>query len=648
MIKKINKKITVNLAELLKNDAPYLIEDGKINLKKLQSLLEGKTTENEDDRFYFNWAGKDKVFQAIQAPAYSALVPQKDKSIDWDTTENLMIVGENLEVLKLLLKPYFGKVKVIYIDPPYNTGKDFIYKDDFSSPLKDYLERTGQKDENGNRLTTNTEVSGRYHSDWLNFMYPRLFLARNLLKDDGAIFISIDDHEVHHLRMIMDEIFGEDNFVGLFVVNSTPNARDYGHIGKMHDYTMFFSKNLESLTTNLLPDKEKKFTYKDKLGPFNIHPLYNSNVAFNPENRKNLYYPFYLNPNKKDKDGFYEISLEKRDNFIEIYPPQSEKGDAQFVWRWSKQKSQENLNTEIVGYKNEDGEYRIVQKMRHSKKLIRSIISGTEFTSRRGTAEVENLFGKKVFSFPKPVNLIKNYLKIATNKDDIVIDFFAGSGTTGQAVWELNKEDGGNRKFILIQLDEPVDETKETGKNAKKLGLNTIADICIERLRRVSEKLKQSDEKKLIKENENLDLGFKVFNLSPSNFNLKEEFELDQNKDLDQLKEDYLKQLGLYVYQPVVLTAKPIDIVYEIILKNGFSLNSEIEEVKIGSNRFYFVSDKNNALEMYINLETKIDNTSVEEIRTAKYKGKTFAFYDNALTDSQKINLNTFVKLQVI
>lgn len=603
--KKINKKVITNLEELLKNDAPYLVEDGKVNLEKLQGLLKGKITEKEDDRFYFNWAGKDKVFQAIQAPAYSTLVPQKDKSIDWDNTENLMIVGENLETLKLLLKPYFGQVKVIYIDPPYNTGKDFIYKDDFSSPLKDYLERTGQKDGNGNRLTTNTEASGRYHSDWLNFMYPRLFLARNLLKDDGVIFISIDDNEVHHLRMIMDEIFGEDSFVIEFSWRKSDNQANIGNIARVKEYIICYARDRSKLVMNkmkLTERAKKEYRYSDEGGQFRRA------ILLHKTRGRHKY--TITTPSGKTFTGPWMI---KREDFIELEKNKgiywTKGGDEQPYGKIYLQQSEGQISPDWLGI-----EYG---------------------TNQEGSLELEKLIGKRVFDFPKPTNLIKHFITIGSNKSDITLDFFAGSGTTGQAVYELNKEDGGNRKFILVQLDEAVDDTKESGKNAKKLGLDTIADICIERLKRVSQKNKNN-------------LKFKVFKLSPSNFNLKEEFELKENKDLSELKDSYLKQLGLYVDQPVLSTANAIDIVYEIILKNGFSLNSKIDEVKIGSNKFHFVLDKENNLEMYICLDSKIKDTSVEKIRTTEYKGKTFAFYDNALTDSQKINLNTFVKLQVI
>jgi len=639
-IKRINKTVKTDIKEGLKAIYPEVFEDNKINFEKLKALLSGEVIEKEDDRFYFNWAGKSGLYKIIQSPAYGTLKPDKKKSVDFDNTENIVIAGENLETLKLLLKPYFGKVKMIYIDPPYNTGKDFIYRDNFKQPLKDYLEKTGQIDSEGKKLTTNTETSGRYHSDWLNFIYPRLFLARSLLRDDGVIFISIDDHEVHHLRMIMDEIFGEENFCGCFVINSTPNARDYGHIAKMHEYVLFYAKNIFEATTELLPEREKQFKYSDDKGKFNIHPLYNSNVAFTPANRPNLYYPFYLYPDSMIDDNFYEIGLVNKEGAIKIYPPESQKKDAQFVWRWGKEKAIKELNKDIVGHKTESGEYRIVQKMRHSSKLIRSLQLEKIVTSRKGTAEVEELFGKKIYLFPKPKGLIKKFIQAGTNKNDVALDFFAGSGTTGHAVWDLNKEDGGNRKFILVQLDEEVQD-----ENIKK-EFPTIADICIERLRRVSEKYKKENEGQLIKDNQ--DFGFKVFKLDKSNFNLKEEFEFDPSEDKEELKKRYLEWLGLWVNEPLAPSWKEIDVIYEVMLKEGLNLNSQTKRVKIKENNFYHVIDTEQDLEFYISLEDKIENEAIEEIRTSKYKGKIFVFIDSALTDNDKINLSAFVRLKVI
>lgn len=631
MTDKINKKIEINLVDLLKSNIPFIFEDGKINIEKLKQSLEGKLIENGDDRFYFNWSGKNRVFQAIQAPAYSTLAPLKEKSINWDKTENIVIVGENLETLKLLLKPYFGQVKVIYIDPPYNTGKDFVYKDDFSSPLKTYLEKTGQIDAEGNKLTTNTETSGRYHSDWLNFMYPRLFLARNLLSDDGVIFISIDDHEVHHLRMIMDEIFGEEN-VEIMIWYKIPEDGTAGQ-GKMkityrfrfdHEYIIVGYKN------------------KDKT-------IFNKPLILKSFKQK------YSNPDNDPRGEWIsceickseEKSNPKGKNYYTVITPKGIKITRQ--WHISKEEF-EKLNNEKRIYWGDGTIIPRLKKFINEPQLITPSSIIKNISQTQGNKDIKKLFdGNLLFENPKPTELISWLLKLSTNKDSVIFDFFAGSGTTGQAVWELNKEDGGKRKFILVQLDEPVDEIKETGKNAKKLGLNTIADICIERLKRVSEKMKKSDDEKLIKENENLDLGFKVFKLAPSNFNLKEEFELEENKNLEELKKQYLEKLSVFVDQPLVYgkTSK-INVVYEILIKNGFSLTSKIEEIKIADNIFYYAKDEKNNLEIFINLEEKITDKTVEEIRTNKYKEKTFVFFDNALTDSQKINLNTFVKLKVI
>lgn len=461
--------------------------------------------------YEFNWEGKELAYKLAQTPSTGTLIPDKESSKNWDDTENLYIEGNNLEVLKLLQKSYFGKVKMIYIDPPYNTGKDFIYHDDFRDNIANYKEITNQS------TKANSETNGRYHTDWLNMMYPRLKLARNLLREDGVIFISIDDNELNNLKKICDEIFGEENFNGIFVVNSTPNGRDYGYIAKMHEYSLFYSKNKEYTKINLLPDTEKIFKYSDAKGGFNIHPLYNSNVAFTNLNRPNLYYPFYLNTSNRIESDFYEISLEKKEGFIEIYPPKSKKDSVQFVWRWGKEKSKEGLNKEIVGYKSETGEYRIVQKMRTTEKVIRSIQSDTRVSSRRGTAEVESLFGKKIFSFPKPLNLVKNFINAGSDNDSIILDFFSGSSTTAHATIELNSEDNGKRKLISVQLPECTD----INSDSYKAGYKNICEIGKERIRRAGDKIvSENKDKEGI---ENLDIGFKVFKLDYNNLNNKED-----------------------------------------------------------------------------------------------------------------------------
>ncbi|MCL2640935.1 MAG: site-specific DNA-methyltransferase, partial [Phycisphaerales bacterium] len=270
---------------------PEAFAEGKIDFDVLKQLL-GNDVDERDEKYGLHWHGKRKARQLALTPSLGTLRPCPQESVDWDTTQNLMIEGDNLEVLKLLQKSYAGKVKMIYIDPPYNTGKDFVYPDNFQDNIQNYLELTGQSDLQGRKMLSNPEASGRFHTDWLNMMYPRLKLARNLLRDDGVMFVSIDDNEVSHLKNLCDEVFGENNFLGLFVVNSTPNARDYGHIGKMHEFTLLYGKIENETITNMLPESDKSFKYSDKNGGFNIHPLYNSNEAFTKDNRPNLYYSF--------------------------------------------------------------------------------------------------------------------------------------------------------------------------------------------------------------------------------------------------------------------------------------------------------------------------------------------------------------------
>ena len=407
---------------------PEAFTEGKVDFDALKEVL-GTFVDDCDERYSFTWNGKSKARMIAQTPSTGTLRPCREESVDWNSTQNIFIEGDNLEVLKLLQKSYHKKVKMIYIDPPYNTGKDFVYKDNFKDNIKNYKEITGQMDGEGRNLSNNPETSGRYHTDWLNMIYPRLKLARNLLKDDGVIFISIDDNEVSNLRKICDEVFGEENFIGIFVVNATPNGRDYGHIAKNHEFCVFYGKNIDKCETALIPDLAKTFKYQDNISGFNIHPLYNSNEAFHKKNRPNLYYPFYVytdRPIKEIGDNFYEIGLERTTNSIEVCPPLSQKNAVQFVWRWGQEKALNNINQEIIGYKSSSGEYRIVQKMRTDEKLIRSIITGKEYTSRRGTAEVELLLGGKFFSFPKPLELLKKFVATGMKTDSLMLDMFAG------------------------------------------------------------------------------------------------------------------------------------------------------------------------------------------------------------------------------
>ena len=594
------------ISELFPNVIVESANGKTIDFDLLKQELSKEIVDGVKEKYQLTWPGKKEAIVNANTPSKNTLRPIKEKSVDFDNTKNIYIEGDNLEVLKILQESYLNKIKCIYIDPPYNTGSDFIYNDKFSKSENEELIESGQIDEDGNRMISNNQSNGKFHSDWLSMMFSRLKLARNLLSKDGLIFVSIDDNEQANLKKVCDEIFGEKNFIGIFCINSTPNARDYGHIGKMHEYALFYAKNIDFAKSNMIPEEDKKFTYSDEIGGFNIHPLYNSNEAFTPANRPNLYYPFYVNPNSKTKDGFYEIGLENRTGWIEVYPPKSVKNGVQFVWRWGKEeKSRANLNKEIVGYKV-DNEFKIVQKMRNSAKLIRSFLYDGGYTSRKGTAEVEEIIGSKIFSFPKPVELIKLFLKSGSNEDSIVLDFFSGSGTTAQAVMELNTEDNGNRRFILVQLPEKIDKKE----------FKTICDLGQERIRRVANKLKQSN-------SQCKDLGFRVYKTDSSNM-----------KDIFYKPND-LEQSQLRLFESNIKEDRTTDdLLTQVILDLGLTLDLDIEERMIGDNKVYYVAGNS----LVACFDDNIDINIVDKICECEpYK---VVFKDSAFKyDNDKINL---------
>ena len=497
------------LLALLRQTAPEVISDNQIDIEKLKELI-GQGRIAPAEHYELSWAGKANARREIQKTTSHTLLPAASNP---PQAPHMLIEGENLEVLRALQKSYHGKVKMIYIDPPYNTGNDsFVYPDDYSETLDEYQKRTGEKNEAGylNKQSLwkkNSKESGQYHSAWLSMMYPRLYLARNLLRGDGVVFISIDDNEQSNLKLLCDEVFGAENFIGLFVVNASPSGIDYGHIAKTHDYAFFYAKNIYEASTNQLTEESKEFKFKDEQGGFNIYPLYNGNVAFNPQTRPNLYYPFYLNPENNISDDFFEISLEKTVGWTEVWPVVSRKEGIPRVWRWGKVKAKSGLNTEIIGYRSESGDFRIVQKSRHTTKVIRSLVLDNEVSSRRGTGDFEKLFGGKYFPFPKSVELIRRFVEVGSSDGDIVLDFFAGSGSAAQAVMEENIK-GANRQFICVQMPELLEETSE----AYKAGYRTIADITRARIDKVIAKLKAENPDKTA------DLACAHFTLAPSNF----------------------------------------------------------------------------------------------------------------------------------
>ena len=606
---------------------PEVFAEGKVDIEKLRATL-GENVHFTNERYVLNWAGKSDAFKMLQEATSKTLVPAREESMNFDETENIFIEGENMEVLKALQRSYFGKIKMIYIDPPYNTGNDsFIYPDKFSETKYEYETRVGDKDENGymtrqGMFHKNAKENGQYHSNWLSMMYPRLFLAKSLLRQDGVIFISIDDNEVHNLRLMMDEIFGEENFV-----DSICWKKKYGggakekYLVSVHEYVLLYAKNLKELPEILVEfnlDKARRF-YKfkdkkfDKLGYYRTHPL---EAVKSFDLRENLHFPITA------PDG------------TDVYPKRQ--------WRWSKERFKEALkNDEVIFSKNKDGKWVLSSKQYlndengiQRKTKAQSILD--DIYTQEGTKEVIELFeDAKLFSFPKPIKLMKSLIQIGEGEsNDIILDFFAGSGTTAHAVMQLNKEDGGNRKCISVQLPEKCDEKSE----AYKAGYTTIADISKERIRRASKKIQQELTEENHKKKEELsfeekkretklDLGFKVFKLTCSNF---KQWQQPEKRDLESLK----KQMELMVDR-VTEHATTENMVYELLLKNGKDLNSKIEHKKnyhcINTNELIFMLEETNE---------KIVEAVIQE------KPQKVIVLDRLFKGNDQLKTNTFLQMR--
>ena len=545
--------------------------------------------DGNEERYQFTWPDKKKSVLLANAPINKTLRPVREDetvptgadsegkpycssgSVNFDTTENLYIEGDNLEVLKLLQETYLGKIKMIYIDPPYNTGSDLVYNDDFSKSTTEYIASSGYLDEDGNRLVENLESNGRYHTDWLNMIYSRLRLAKDLLATNGVIFVSLDDNESANLKKICDEVFGAVNFIGQITVVGNPRGRDYGGVARMHDYLFVYKKSPEAVI-NLIEDSENSFKMFDSLGGFELRELRNRNIKFNKENRPNLYYPFYINPATEDEHGLHEISLEPKDGWIELYPLESQ--GVNTVWRWGKQKSQENLNVNIKAKPMRNGSYMIVEKYREGRMMARSVWWDKDTNTEKGTLLVKELMEGKVFDYPKTVEMLMKTIEMGTDSDEgaYVLDFFSGSGTTAHAVMQLNAKDGGNRKFIMVQLPERTDEKSE----AYKAGYKNICEIGKERIRRAGRKIKEDSPLTT----QDLDIGFRVLKCDTSN--MKEVYynPAEYEASLFPRLEDNIKE-----------DRTPEDLLFQVMLDLGVLLYSKIEETTIAGKKVFNVED---------------------------------------------------------
>ena len=560
---------------------PECFAEGKLDIDKLLALC-GEYIGNDFEKYKFEWKGKAECLKLAQKRSTGTLRPCPEESVDWDTTQNLYIEGDNLEVLKLLQTAYYRKVKMIYIDPPYNTGKDFVYSDDFADPMARYKEVTQQT------TKSNPETMGRFHTNWLNMMYPRLRLAANLLRDDGVIFISIDGNEVMNLRKVCDEVFGEENCLGIIANINNPKGRsDDNYIATAHEYIVVYAKSVVSVDWyGFEPTEEitKRYNKVDSEGKrYREIDLRKTGENDLREDRPNLFYYFYF----CEETGDFYASRENiiKDGYIQI-KPQREDG-CEGNWRWGIETATSQIGELIPKFMPARKVWGVMQKdYLEGRSLVKPTSSWTfkDVNSERGTEEFVSLgFDKRIFPKPKPIGTIKRCLQLSTGDEDIVLDFFSGSGSTAHAVMQLNAQDGNKRKYILVQLPEICDQSSE----AYKAGYKNICEIGKERIRRAGKKLTDTDGQMQIGDSEKkpLDVGFRVFKLDSSNLQTWDATPVDELR-----MEDLLNRMNTMINR-VKADRSDLDMVCEVMLKLGVPLTYSVNKVSVNAKTAYTVGD---------------------------------------------------------
>lgn len=597
-----------------------------IDFDVLRQELSSVIVEGNEERYQFTWPDKKKSILLANAPIAKTLRPCPEESVDFDTTENLYIEGDNLDVLKLLQETYLGKVKMIYIDPPYNTGNDFVYEDDFAQSTDEYLANSGQYDEDGNRLVQNNESNGRFHTDWLNMIYPRLKIAKDLLTDDGVVLISIDDNEIINLCKCCDEIFGSVNFISTIAVQLNPRGRHLDrYVAKTHESVVIYAKNFGNLTTITGIEKNgrmvEEYNREDSFGKYRLLGLRNRNQAFNPITRPNLYYPLYVCPS----NGL--ISTNKDSEFtIEVFPDSPE--GIKTCWTWAPQKVEAEKKLLIA--ERSGNEWRVFRKDyltdadgNTATTLVKSLWIDKEITNDYGRNAIKELFGSSVMDFPKSVELIKKIISIGSLSDSLIMDFFSGSATTAHAVMQLNAEDGGKRKYIMVQLPEKTDVKSE----AYKAGLNSICEIGKERIRRAGKKILEEQAAKdkglFDAEKPKLDIGFRVLKLDSTNM-----------KDVYYNPSEYTPELFSSLTDNIKEDRTPEDLLFQVMLELGVLLSSKIEKTVVNGKTVFSVSDG----ALIACFDDDIDDTTVKII--AQQKPGFAVFRDSSMaSDSVATNI---------
>lgn len=641
---------------------PEAFADGRINWDTLREAL-GETLEDETkEHFGLFWPGKREARRLAALPSKGTLIPQPGAGVDEDSTHNLFIEGDNLEVLKLLQKSYAGRVKMIYIDPPYNTGKDFIYSDDFVEPLEAYLSRTEQADEAGQLLTSNPKVSGRFHSIWLNMIYPRLKLAKELLTEDGLIFVSIGDNEIHHLKSLMNEVFGEENFVAQFIWNTEGHTDNQFQVKVNHEYILLYAKSSETAALGFVVDpntREESNLWKGfaensitKNGPANPCSEVTLPIGFPcKENKLNLP-PTEVAANfYKDISGNgyisraitkkYEVSYPIRKDPMIVKDGKLTQSCRVFSGWANVNKLKEFINKGCVPVKDEAGDTMqfylsengviYYRKDRERARNILSVLRNMG-TTEKMRSDLESL--GVIFQYPKPKELLKYLLKIGLDGEGIVLDFFAGSCTTAHALLELNLEVQGSRKFIMVQLPEPISKTDP----AYQKGYRNIAQIGQDRIRKIGKELKKANKDQLGLF-PNLDMGFKAYELSNSHFVGWEEVSL---KDISQLELRFDQ-----AETPLVEGWKSENLLTEILLLQGFPLDSSVKALpEFKTNEVKQVTSEFVGHHLYVCLDKKVKAETVAKLSLRAED--ILVCLDSALSDEAKVNLADRCNLKVI
>lgn len=620
-------ELASQLAELV----PEAMSDGKLDVTKLREMVNGDA-ENSPEKFGLFWPGKRAAQALAQIPTTATLIPAPEESVDWDNTKNIFIEGDNLEVLKALQNSYRRKVKMIYIDPPYNTGKEFIYPDKFSEGLQGYLEYTGQKNEASENTESKPETGGRRHSNWLSMMYPRLQLAKSLLTDDGVIFISIDDNEQSNLKKLCDEVFGEENCIAVLptVMNLKGNNDQFGFAGT-HEYTLVYARNANQLDhLNGFEIEEEKVDdwLEDEKGFWKKGATLKRTGADAPRQRRPKgWFPIYISSSDI-------VSVNKRDDSdLELYPITD---GQEMSWRWSKEKVAKDYDEIIVNRKGNN--ISLYKKQRPDigdlpSSKPKTLFYKAVYSSGNGTSAVKELFeNNKYFDNPKPVQLIKDFLKIGSEKDSIILDFFAGSATTAQSVMELNAEDGGSRNHIQIQLPEMTDFRSRAHED----GYLNIVDIAKERIRRSGKKVRKDNADIIAQRNSMLDTGFRVYKLASSNF-----VQWDENKAKDDIQQSVLDFAANK--KP---DAAPEALLTEIMLQARMPLSANIEKRDLQSGGWVYVVDGGNLIAYVADEQiTEAQAKEIADLAPAKLIVLDSAFNGN---NALKINVANICKEKFI